>query len=137
MHLRKLSLAPAATGLVLANVVVIGVVIACLFVTRRAWDLREDALAALAEARADAQAQALVVTAPAARPLAATVHAPPRRLRATTMDRMLLFGALGVAGSAFFTWLLVTRSSIPVHLRFGSRPDIRRRGDASNRRHGY
>jgi hypothetical protein len=137
MRLRKLSLAPAATGLVLANVVVIGVVIACLFVTCRAWDLREDALAALAEARADAQAQALAVTAPAAHPFAATVHPPPGRLRATTMDRMLLFGALGVAGSAFFTWLLVTRSNIPAHLRFGSPPDIRRRGDASNRRHGY
>ena len=118
MRLRKLSLAPAATGLVLANVVVIGVVIACLFVTRRAWDLREDALAALAEARADAQAQALAVTAPAAHPFAATVHPPPRRLRATTMDRMLLFGALGVAGSAFFTWLLVTRVEHPLPLPF-------------------
>lgn len=134
MRLRKLSLAPVATGLVLANVVVIGVVIACLFVTRRAWDLRDDALAALAEARADAQTHALRA---AAHPLAATVNAPRRRLRATTMDRMLLFGALGVAGSGFFTWLLVSRSRLPAHLRFGSRPDIRRRGDASNRRHGY
>ena len=94
----KVSLAPVATGLVLANIVVIGVVIACLFVTRRAWALREDALAALAEVRADARIQE-------------TIHAPPLKLRATTMDRMLLCGVLGVAGSAFFTWRLVSNSS--------------------------
>jgi hypothetical protein len=112
MPARKVSLAPVATGLVLANVVVIGVVVACLFVTRRAWALREDALAALAEARAHAQIQA-------------TIHVPARKLRASTMDRMLLCGILGVAGSAFFTWRLVTGSS-PVP-RFGSSPLSRSR----------
>jgi hypothetical protein len=104
MPARKISLAPIATGLVLANIVVIGVVIACLFVTRRAWALREDALAALAEVRADARVQE-------------TIHAPPLKLRASTMDRMLLCGILGVTGSAFVTWRLVSKSSPVSRLR--------------------
>jgi hypothetical protein len=109
---RKLSLQPAATGLVIANLVVIGVAIACLLVARRAWQLREDALTALAEARADA------ASAPRAfaGTVRAAVHAPLRKLRASTMDRMLLFGVVGCAASAFFTWRLVTRSRAPARL---------------------
>jgi len=103
MRGRSLSLAPAATGLVIANVIMIGVVIACLFVARRAWNLREEAVAALAQARA-------ATTSAVARPLVATVHARVPRIRATTIDRILLFGVAGIAGSAFFTWLLVRRS---------------------------
>ncbi|HEY7373012.1 MAG TPA: hypothetical protein VIF57_12685 [Polyangia bacterium] len=103
----KLGLERAATGLVVANILVIGVVIACLFVARRAWDRRDDALAALSEARAAADAAPALVRG---QPLRATAHAPVRRLRASTMDRLLLFGILGAAGSAYFTWLLVRRS---------------------------
>ena len=106
MRRRSSSLAPVATGLVIANVVMIGVAIACLFFARRAWNLREEAVAALADARAAASATM-------ARPLVATVHARVSRLRPTTLDRMLLFGVVGIAGSVFFTWRLVTRSRGP------------------------
>jgi hypothetical protein len=108
MRRKKLFLEPAATGLVIANIVVIGVVIACLLVTRRAWELRNDALVSLAETRTDAAASMV-----RARPLAATIHVRAGNLRAATMDRMLLFGVLGAAGSAFFTWRLVARSRTP------------------------
>jgi hypothetical protein len=84
MRARKLVLGPAAVGLVVANLVVVGVVIASVLVARRAWELREAALAAAAQAQA--------IAAPAARglPLTAVVHAPLRKLGATAMDRMLL-----------------------------------------------
>jgi hypothetical protein len=109
MPRKKPFLEPAATGLVIANIVVIGVVLASLLVTRRAWELRDDALASLAEARTTAAAS---VARP--RPLAATtIHPRAANLRGSTMDRMLLFGVLGAAGSAFFTWRLVARSRTP------------------------
>jgi hypothetical protein len=112
---RNPSLAPAATGLVIANVVMIGVAIACLFFARRAWSLREEAVAALGEARA--------ATAPTlGRPLVATVHARVARLRVATLDRMLVFGVVGITGSAFFTWRLVTRSARARRPRTGKRP---------------
>jgi hypothetical protein len=104
MRGRRLSLAPAATGLVIANVIMIGVVIACLFVARRAWNLRDEAVAALAQARE-------ATTSAVARPLVATVHGRVPRIRGTTLDRILMFGVAGIAGSAFFTWLLVKRSA--------------------------
>jgi hypothetical protein len=104
----KLGLRSLATGLVAANAVVIAVVIASLFVARRAWDRREDALAALAQARAAAG-----VDPARRRPLEATLHAPARRLRASTVDRLLLFGILGAAGSGYFTWLLIKRARSP------------------------
>jgi hypothetical protein len=118
---RKLSLPPAATGLVIANVVVIGVAVACLLVARRAWQLHDDALTALAEALAEA------ATAPRAfaGTFGAAVHAPLRKLRASTLDRMLLFGAVGCAASAFFTWRLVVRSRLPAPLRICRRSRTR------------
>jgi hypothetical protein len=109
MATRKLSLQPTAAGLVIANLVVIGVAIACLLVARRAWQLREDALNALAEARAEAP----TATRALAGTFRAAMHAPLRKLRASTMDRMLLFGVAGCAASAFFTWRLVARSRAP------------------------
>ena len=112
MPRKKLFLEPAATGLVIANIVVIGVVIASVLVTRRAWELRETALTALAEARAE-PARSVAV----AHPLAPALHAPPRKLRASAMDRILLCGILGIAGSAFFTWRLVRSSSSLSRLR--------------------
>ena len=110
---RRVSRQPAATGLVIANLVVIGVAIACLLVARRAWQLREDALTALAEARSEAAAAPRAL----AGPLGATVHARVRKLRASTLDRMLLFGVVGCAASAFFAWRLVTRARAPAPLR--------------------
>ena len=104
MRGRSLSLAPAATGLVIANVIMIGVVIACLFFARRAWSLREEAVDALAQARA-------ATTSAVARPFVATVHARVPRIRVTALDRIFLFGVAGIAGSAFFTWRLVKRSA--------------------------
>jgi hypothetical protein len=110
MRGRKLILELAAAGLVIANVVVVGVLIAGLLVARRAWDLRESALAAAAQARAAAAATVC------GRPSEPTVHAPVRRLRATTMDRILVFGILGAAGSAYFTYLLVARAKAAAQL---------------------
>jgi hypothetical protein len=115
---RTLSLRPAVTGLVLANLLVIGAAIASLLVARRAWALREDALAALAEARAPARtpgAPSIPGEEPQSRPAAgraprANVRAPIGKLRAATMDRILLWGSLGAIGSAFFCWRLITRS---------------------------
>lgn len=101
----------------IANLVVIGVVVASLLVARRAWELRESALDTLAEARA----QASLSVAAVARPLAPTLHAPSRRLRSTAMDRILLCGVLGVGASAYFTWLVVRRSLAPGVTR-GRRP---------------
>jgi hypothetical protein len=116
MRARKLVLGPAAVGLVVANIVVVGVVIASVLVTRRAWELREAALAAAAQAQAIAE--------PAARglPLTAVVHAPLPKLGATAMDRMLLVGIAAAVGSAFFTWLLVRRSRTLAHLDLVVRP---------------
>ncbi len=119
---RRLGLERAATGLVVANILVLGVLIACLFVTRRAWDRREDALVALSQARAAADAAPPLARG---RPLDATAHAPVRRLRASTMDRLLLFGILGAAGSAYFTWLLVRRSRRTASVGLTSGPALR------------
>jgi hypothetical protein len=113
MRGEKRVLHPAAAGLVLANVVVIGVVVASLLVTRRAWELRENALTALADARAQA-----------------SLHAPRSRLRSTAMDRILLIGIVGAAASAYFTWLLVTRSSSLSRLRSVGRGVRGARGSA-------
>ena len=108
MRGRKLVLGPAAVGLVVANIVVVGVVIASVLVARRAWELREAALAAAAQAQAIATERSL--------PLAAVMHAPLRKLGATAMDRMLVVGIAAALGSAFFTWLLVRRSRTLAHL---------------------
>jgi hypothetical protein len=105
VHRRQRRLEPAAVGLVIANVIVIGVVVAALLVSRRAWELRENALTALDESRAHASLSVAAV----ARPLAPTLHAPPYKLRSTAMDRILLIGILGAAGSVYFTWLVVRR----------------------------
>jgi hypothetical protein len=103
MTRRKLDLGPVAVGLVLANVVLIGVAVASLLVARRAWQLRDAALTAAAQAQA-------AVAAPRAPARPPAMHAPLRKLRPTTLERMLLLGIAGGAASAFFTWLLVTRS---------------------------
>ena len=101
MRGRTLSLRPVATGLLIANLLVIGAAIASLLVARRAWDLREHALTELAELRA---------AATASNPARPNVRAPIGKLRAATMDRILLWGFVGAAGSAFFTWRLIARS---------------------------
>jgi len=119
---RAMSFQPAVTGLLLANLVVIGAAIASLLVARRAWDLREAALVALAEARVrpgsgaasrpEAAAPSSAVTG---NPVPANVRAPLGKLRAATMDRILLWGSLGAVGSAFFAWRLIARSRALVH----------------------
>jgi hypothetical protein len=86
--------------LAIANLVVVGVAIACLFVARRAWALRDDALTALAQAQAR--------TAPRSRPSAPTMRASTDSLQASTMDRLILCDIVGVSASLFFTGLLVT-----------------------------
>lgn len=101
MRGRTLSLQPVATGLLIANLIVIGAAIASLLVARRAWDLREHALTELAEARAAVSSS---------NPVRAKIRAPLAKLRAATMDRILLWGFVGAAGSAFFTWRLIVRS---------------------------
>jgi len=101
MRVRTISLQPAATGLLIANLLVIGAAIASLLVARRAWDLREHALIELAEARAAVSSS---------NPVRANVRAPLGKLRAATMDRILLWGIVGAVGSAFFTWRLIVRS---------------------------
>ena len=107
---RTLSLQPAATGLLIANLVVIAAAIASLLVARRAWTLREDALTALAEARLAASAGGAPGAAAVANRVRANAHAPISKLRAATMDRILLWGSLGALASAFFTWRLIAHS---------------------------
>lgn len=129
----KLSIEPAAIGLALANAVAIWAVIACCFFARRAWQLRDDALTALAETRASAARREAIdggvistnhVEASATGPRAEepTIHPAGRRLRRKRMDRLLLLGVLGVGGSAFFAWLLVSRSRSLTAARFAAGP---------------
>jgi hypothetical protein len=115
---RSFSLAPAAVGLVLANVVgIVAVIGSCLMATRAA-EARDRALAALAEARAGrVQAAEAAIRASAPRP------------RTKRLDRMLLLGALGVVGSALCTWRIVSgtgRERI-VRPRAGARATFRTR----------
>ena len=95
---RRLSLPPAAIGLVLANVLSILAVIGSCLTATHAAEARDRARAALAETRGGLPAEA-------------AIRASTPKLRTKRLDRLLLMGTLGVLGSAFCTWHLLKRAS--------------------------
>jgi hypothetical protein len=128
----KLSVAPAAVGLALSNLITVAVTVGCVIVAGRAWQVRDEALTTAARAQATVAQRETGGQAPAA---AATVHSTVRRLRRATLDRILLFGALGVVGSVFFTWRLVRQSLRMAREHFTFRP-IRGRSPERSRARG-
>ena len=97
---RSLSLAPAAVGLVLANVVgIVAVIGSCLTATRAA-EARDSALAALAEARVGR-----------VQPAEATVHASAPKAR---IKRMFVQPSGGVARRAAIHPTVIVRHDGPV-----------------------
>jgi len=94
MATRRLLLAPAAIGLVLANALSIVVVIGSCLTATHAAQARDRALTALAESQRGL-------------PPEAALRAPAHRVRVKRVDRLLLLGALGVLGSALSTWWIV------------------------------
>jgi hypothetical protein len=110
MIVSKRPIPPAAIGLAIANLVTISVAMGAILFAERAWRLHENSLAAAVHAQSALVEPARIGSAASGPATQPTVHSPTRWVRATTMDRILLFGILGVTGSAFFTWRLVSRS---------------------------
>src|SRR3954447_16637396 len=103
MSMRKLPIRPAALGLAIANLVTILVAMGAILFAERAWRSHEDSLAAAVHADSALVERARIGSAALIQPPQPPAHSPTRRIRASTMDRILLFGILGVVGSAFFS----------------------------------